>query len=92
MAERDLPGTRFTEEEIVAAVLRMRPAARRRVLARLIRSSAAPGTRPAAPAPRPRRPDDDELRAAVAASAGVLRLTEDPVDWQRRIRAEWDDR
>lgn len=92
MAERELPHTGITEDEIVAALRRMRPAARRRVLARLARaSSVAPPHPSPAPRRRPRSPDD-ELRQAIAASAGVLQLTEDPVEWQRRVRAEWDDR
>jgi hypothetical protein len=82
----------MTEEEIVAAVLRMRPAVRRRVLARLLRASSA-AARGLVATPRRRcRSADDELREALAASAGILKLDEDPVDWQRRIRAEWDDR
>jgi predicted nucleotidyltransferase len=28
----------------------------------------------------------------MSACAGILQLDEDPVDWQRRVRAEWDDR
>jgi hypothetical protein len=35
---------------------------------------------------RPRR------SPGLAQFAGILRLDEDPVEWQRRIRAEWDDR
>ena len=29
---------------------------------------------------------------AMSACAGILQLDEDPVEWQRRVRAEWDDR
>ncbi len=34
------------------------------------------------------RPDWDEIKSHL----GKLKLREDPAAWQRRIRAEWDDR
>lgn len=31
-------------------------------------------------------------RSNLARYAGILPLNEDPLDYQRRVRAEWDDR
>ncbi|MBN1773619.1 MAG: hypothetical protein JXB32_20315 [Deltaproteobacteria bacterium] len=36
--------------------------------------------------PGPRR------RGGLAQFAGILHLTEDPLDYQQRVRAEWDER
>jgi hypothetical protein len=31
-----------------------------------------------------------QTQTNLAEFAGVLRLTEDPLDWQRRVREEWE--
>ena len=44
------------------------------------------------PAPVLSRTKQDDVREVWKRTAGVLKnkITEDPVEWQRRIRAEWD--
>ena len=90
---RELIEVGLTTEQLVAAVRRMPPATRRRVLDALARADAAP--RRAKPVPRRAgggRPRLDDFLAALDAAKGILHISEDPVRWQRRIRAEWDDR
>ena len=84
----------LTTEQLVAAVRRMPPAIRRRLLDALARADEAPPRRPN-PAPRqPGRggPRQDDFLAALDAAKGILDISEDPVRWQRRVRSEWDDR
>lgn len=83
----------LTTEQLVAAVRRMPPAIRRRVLDALAGVDEAPRR----PNPAPRRagrgrPRQDDFLAALDAVKGILDVSEDPVRWQRRIRSEWDER
>ena len=83
----------LTTEQLVAAVRRMPPSVRRRILEALAGSDeAVSGAGPASRRPRGRRERPDDFLAALQAAAGILEVSEDPVRWQRRIRSEWDDR
>jgi hypothetical protein len=82
-----------TTAQRVRAVRRMSPAARRRLIERLSRAADAPTTDAAPPRDDlPAGPPRHDFIRALDAAVGILDVRENPVRWQRRVRAEWDDR